>query len=130
MVEVNGEGYCAISNLASVDCGSEFLEDMGPQSLKCNLHEVLIYALCQVDMLCFPHVLVCVHQGVAHIIDSIEDNGGNARHCAHPHGVSVRLYMCVCGKVLFASYFSCQQSYVKSLTVSNGLVNFRALKCM
>ena len=85
-------------------------------------------------VICFAfHLFLCVHQGViqfAHIIDLIEDNGGNARHCAHPHGVSVRLYMCVCGKVFLAAYFSCQQSYIKFLTVSNGLVNFRALKCM
>ena len=61
----------------------------------------------------------------AHTIALIEDNRGNARDCAHLHGVGVRLYMCVCGQVFFASYFSCQQSYVKSLTVSDGLVNCR-----
>ena len=73
-------------------------------------------------------IRVCIQ--FSRIIDLIEDNRGNARDCAHPHGGCVRSYMCVCGKVFFESYFSCQQAYVKSLTVSNGLVNCRALKCM
>ena len=38
------------------------------------------------------------------------------------------VYVCVCNKVVFfASYFSCQKTYVKSLTVSNGLVNCTSL---
>ena len=96
--------------------------DIGLQRPKCDLQVALIYVVCQVDVLCFPHVLVCssgCFLQFAHTIALIEDNRGNARDCAHPHGVCVRLYMCLCGKVFFASYFSCQQSYVKSQTVSN-----------
>ena len=78
-------------------CG---IVDIGPHSPKCDLQEVLIYVLCQVDMLCFPLVLVCpswcLYSLLAHIIDLIEDNGGNAWDCAHLHGVWVRLYTCVC----------------------------------
>ena len=48
---------------------------------------------------CFAfHMFSCVHQGVlqfAHIIDVIEESGGNAWDCAHLHGVCVRSYMSV-----------------------------------
>ena len=78
--------------------------------------------------MCFAFLMfLCVHQvfiQFVHINDLIEDNRGNARDCAHPHGV------CACGKVCFVSYFSCWQAFVKSLTVSNGLVKCRALKCI
>ena len=96
--------------------------DIGLQSPKCDLQEALIHVLCQVEMFAFRMLLcVCIRVFIqfAHVIYLIEDNGCNARDCAHPHGVCVRLYMCVCCKVFLAFYFACQQSYAKSVTVSN-----------
>ena len=97
---------------ARLGVGLLTLDYIGPQSPKCDLQDALIYVLCQVDMLCFPHVLVSIRMFIqfGHIIDLIE---------------------ATCGKVVFfASYFCCPKCYVTSLTVSNGLVNCRASKCI
>ena len=58
-------------------------------SLAQNVNQRLL----QVAFRTLPHQ-VCIQ--FVHINDLIGDNRGNARDCAHPHGVCVRLYMCVC----------------------------------
>ena len=51
-----------------------------------DLQEALI-TFCAKSMCFAVHMFLRVHQGVAHIIDLIEDSRGNTRDCAHPLGV-------------------------------------------
>lgn len=98
--------------------------DIGLQSPKCDLQEALLYVLCQVDVLFF-HMFLCVHQvfiQFAHIIDLIEECASTWCMCAI---VYVRVW-----KGVFCVLFILSTVLRHISTVSHGLVNCRALKCI
>ena len=59
--------------------------------------------------MCFAFLMfLCVHQvfiQFVHINDLIEDNRGNARDCAHPHGVCARAARCALCLLLLLTGF-------------------------
>ena len=82
--------------------------DIGLQSPKCDLQIGVdlrsVPSWCALLSTC-SCVFIRVFLQFAHTIALLEDNRGNARDCAHLHGVGVRLYMCVCGQVFCCVLF-------------------------
>ena len=73
--------------LRQTRCG---IVDLGLQSLRCDLQEVLIYVLCQKDMFCFPLVLVSMGVKPVYTVCSRHAfDGGQRRQ-------RMRVCVCVC----------------------------------